>query len=694
MTSVTDPAGRVVQYAYDLADRVTTQTRPDLQPIGLAYDANGNVRAVTPTSRPAHEFGYTPVDLKSRYDPPAVPGVTTPATTYAYNRDRQPTVSTRPDGQTLSVGYDPGGRVSTLTVPTGILRYAYAPTTGQLTTVTAPDGGTLTYTYDGGLVLGEAWGGPAGALTGRIDWTYDADFRVTSESVNGLNPVSFAYDADSLLTQAGALTLTRDPQTGFLTGTTLGTVTDSRTYTTFGEAQTYEAQVSGSPVYAVQYTRDALGRITTKTETVEGVTTVYGYRYDLAGRLDQVTTDGVVTATYTYNANGNRLTKTTPVGTETGTSDAQDRLTSYGGTTYTYTANGELATKTDGAGTTTYTYDLAGNLMAVQLPDGRLIEYLIDGQHRRIGKKVNGTLVQGWLYRGQLKPVAEIDGIGTVVARFVYGANPLVPAYMIKAGTTYRILTDHLGSPRRVVDTTTGLVVQRRDYDEWGMVTSDTNPGFQPFGFAGGLDDPDTRLVRFGARDFDPEIGRWTAKEPLRFEDEANLYVYATGDPVNRGDANGLKTYVLVTFAGGAGVGPVGAEGGQFYAVDIQTGKAHIFRYGGLGPSVGIPTVNGALTVEIGAVSFCAPNEITRLGWAVSGFAAAGHGAAFQASGIWSTEDTLRAAGGGYAYGAGASVTALVTWTKYMGEANVADLPQQVRDALASTRIPDLGSRR
>ena len=38
-----------------------------------------------------------------------------------------------------------------------------------------------------------------------------------------------------------------------------------------------------------------------------------------------------------------------------------------------------------------------------------------------------------------------------------------------------------------------------------------------PFGFAGGLHDRDTNLVRFGARDYDPSIGRWTAKDPIDF---------------------------------------------------------------------------------------------------------------------------------------------------------------------------------
>jgi RHS repeat-associated protein len=47
-----------------------------------------------------------------------------------------------------------------------------------------------------------------------------------------------------------------------------------------------------------------------------------------------------------------------------------------------------------------------------------------------------------------------------------------------------------------------------------------------PFGFAGGLYDPDTGLVRFGARDRDVSVGRWTAKDPIGFDGGGNLFVY------------------------------------------------------------------------------------------------------------------------------------------------------------------------
>jgi RHS repeat-associated protein len=49
----------------------------------------------------------------------------------------------------------------------------------------------------------------------------------------------------------------------------------------------------------------------------------------------------------------------------------------------------------------------------------------------------------------------------------------------------------------------------------------------QPFGFAGGLYDRDTKLVHFGAREYDAQVGRFTSKDPIGFSgDDVNLYRY------------------------------------------------------------------------------------------------------------------------------------------------------------------------
>jgi RHS repeat-associated protein len=132
--------------------------------------------------------------------------------------------------------------------------------------------------------------------------------------------------------------------------------------------------------------------------------------------------------------------------------------------------------------------------------------------------------------------------------------KPTTPEYMLRGGVTYRIISDHLGSVRLVVNADTGEVVQQMDYDAFGLLKNDTNPGFQPFGFAGGLYDVETELVRFGARDYDPRSGRWVSQDPIRFDGgQANLYTYVENDPVNFVDPRGNYAWIVGAAAVSAG---------------------------------------------------------------------------------------------------------------------------------------------
>jgi RHS repeat-associated protein len=537
LVSITDPLSRVSTYGYDAAGNITQQVLPGARTITSTFDAAGNRLTLAPPDRPVHGFTYNSVDLTSQYAPPNV-GAGTNNTGFTFNLDQQLTQLSRPDGNNVALAYDSAGRVQTLTEPRGATTWGYSPTRGTISSVNAPGGVNLTYTYQASLPTGSTLAGP---VAGSTNQTYDNDYRRAATSVNGTQAAAYTYDADGLLTAAGAMSLTRHPQLGLISGTTLGSVTTTQTFNTFGEVLNRNTSFSGNPLLSLQYTRDGAGRITQRAETIQGVPHSFGFSYDTAGRLSAVTQDGNPVASYTYDGNGNRLTRVTPGGTTTGTYDNQDRLTQYGNTTFAYTANGELLSRTTSGQTTTYSYDTQGNLISATLPDTTQVSYVIDGLNRRVGKRVGGTLVQGFLYEDQLRPIAELDGSNNVVSRFVYASHRNVPDYLVKGGVTYRILTDHLGSVRLVVNTSDGSIAQRMDFDEFGNVVGDSSAGFQPFGFAGGLYDQHTRLLRFGARDYDPQTGRWTAKDSIGFASGVtNLYVYASNDPVNTLDVTGF----------------------------------------------------------------------------------------------------------------------------------------------------------
>jgi RHS repeat-associated protein len=144
--------------------------------------------------------------------------------------------------------------------------------------------------------------------------------------------------------------------------------------------------------------------------------------------------------------------------------------------------------------------------------------------------------------------------------------------------------------------------VQRLDYDEFGRVLSDTSPGFQPFGFAGGLYDPDTGLVRFGARDYDAHTGRWTAREPLGFGGgDTNHYAYVFSDPVNLIDPNGLyagwddAAFIIGgAIVGAAGQGLSDAINGEFSGIGAYGRAAAGGALGGIVTLYAGPVAGGA----------------------------------------------------------------------------------------------------
>ena len=101
---------------------------------------------------------------------------------------------------------------------------------------------------------------------------------------------------------------------------------------------------------------------------------------------------------------------------------------------------------------------------------------------------------------------------------------------------------DQVGTVRALTDARGRLIKEIR-YDSFGRPLDDSFPElFVPVGFAGGLIDPDTKLTRFGWRDYDPTVGRFTAPDPLGDTGgDHDPYDYCVDDPVGSADPKGLK---------------------------------------------------------------------------------------------------------------------------------------------------------
>ncbi len=531
LESITDPEIHTTSFTHDGVGRVTAIDRPDLTTVGFAYDQNGNVTVLTNPSTIDHGFGYNKVNLKSSYQAPL-----SGSYSYVYDKDRRLKQIDFPSGNQINNIYDKT-RLIQIQTPEGNIDLTYPCSTkvGSMTKGTE----SITYGYDGKLVTSETL---SGTLSQALSYGYNNDLNLQSSTYAG-NTHIYTYDNDGLLTGAGGFTIARNAGNGLPEAVTGGGLNLTRTFNGYGEVEAQDFTVSGSSLTSWNLTRDDAGRITAMTAMVDGDTSNYVYTYDPMGRLLTVTKDSTLVEEYQYGPNGTRTYEMNTLRGIAGRSfdySDEDHLLTAGTATYQYDLDGFLTTKTDGLDVTQYNYSSRGELLSVTLPDARVIEYVHDPLGRRIAKKVNGVITEKYLWQGLTRLLAVYDGNDNLIMRFEY-ADARMPMAMTKGGSLYYLTYDQVGSLKIVADTT-GSVIKTVAYDSFGNIINDSSPSFQiPFGFAGGLHDRDTGLVRFGLRDYDPDVGRWTAKDPLLFAGgDTDLFGYCLNDPVNLVDPRGL----------------------------------------------------------------------------------------------------------------------------------------------------------
>ncbi len=502
----TDPNGNTTSFEYDNLGRITTRNLPLAMEETHSYDANGNVLSTTDFN------GDT--------------------TTFAYDSMNRLTSRSYPGTSTASFTYTPMGLRATAVDSSGTTSYSY-DLRDRLIQVTNPDATSISYTYDNA--------GNRTSLTtpyGTTGYSFDAVNRVTSVTDTSAGVTTYSYD------NVGNL----------LSVTYPNGVGTEYTYDSLNRLITVTTRDSSSAVIAsYDYTLSITGN---RTRVVEDGGRSVDYTYDALSRLvEEDIVDPVYgnqTISYTYDAFGNRLTKTEPAGVTTNTYDANNRLLSANGpaglVTYTYDANGNTVQESVGGTNADYSYDYENRLTSVQIGSD-LTTYGYDADGMRV-LKTAGTEERRYLVdknRAYAQVLEERNGSGTVVASYTHGVD-LIGQDRGAGFSFYH--HDGQRSTRAMTDASE-TVTRGYNYDAFGRVLDEFGAEVNDHLFRGEHFDDESGLYYLRARYYDPAQGRFLTADPfpgaIRKPISLHRYMYADGDPVNLMDPTGYFTLAELT---------------------------------------------------------------------------------------------------------------------------------------------------
>ncbi len=479
-------------YAYDNNGNQTAIDAPLSRNTANAYDPLNRLSQITdPTSGKTY-FTYDSLDdLTSVKDPRSL------TTSYGYNGFGDQTTQSSPDTGTGTNTYDSGGNLSTSTDARGsISSYSY-DAANRATSIVYSLGGTsdqtITFSYDSGT-------NGKGRLTSASDanhslaWSYDGLGRVVGKglTVGTVNlSVGYAYtngDLTALVTPSGQAVAYGYNSNHQVTSITVNstTVLSGVNYEpfggvngwTWGDASTTTRTFNGDGLTSqivtagvtLGYSFDNANRITGISDSSNSALS-WTYGYDVLDRLTSATTSAI-TDGWTYDADSNRLTQTGTTPITFSVSSTSNQLTATTGglvRSYAYDAAGH----TSGYGTNGFTYNDRGRMAVANGTD-----YLYNALGQMIEKSgTTGTAVLMQDESGHL--LGEYNGSGQLIEETVWlGDIPVATLQPNGSGgvNIFYVHTDHLNTPRKVGQPTTGTLAWRWDADPFGTTAPNQNP--------------------------------------------------------------------------------------------------------------------------------------------------------------------------------------------------------------------------
>jgi RHS repeat-associated protein len=582
LVSMTDPRGKVWNYAYNTRDQRRSVTDPLGNKTQWTFDAVGN--KLTETRADSSVLSWT-YDTMNR--PVTETNAKNETTTYSYHSDGSLASLTDARGNAYTFDVDALSRRVKMTYPGGSYEQWTYDTVGNMAQYRARNGATRNYTFDtrnretacdwsdSTLDVSKSYDA-AGRLTSltnancTLTYSYDAANQLLAESYAfggaiGTKTVGYSYDADGnrlTLTypdgsqvayaytgrnqvasiSAGGppplATFTYDIAGNRLTKALENGVTASYVYDDAGRLTGLTHAKSGTTLASLSYSYNSINlRISGETGDT--------YTYDAADQLATVSYAVGGSGSYTYDSAGNRTSVTLGGSTSSYTANALNQYTALSGASApTYDDNGNLA---NGVGAS-FTHDSDNRLLA-GVKGADVATFARDARNRIVTRTINGGTTFGIYDEWNL--LAEYDASGALVAKYIHG--PKMDEMLAKIDTTGTVYyhENALGSTVALTNAS-GSIVERYTYDVYGLPTIEDASGVtiastaygNRFLFTGREWIKELGIYDYRNRAYSPDLGRFLETDPIRFTaQDINLYRYVTNDPVELLDPSGLIVF-------------------------------------------------------------------------------------------------------------------------------------------------------